>query len=154
MELNEQERKFWDNYLETLGSGQPDSPSLEVSIAGDETNSDQLLELYLNGKKTAGSSLVKDYTQAGDELPSVGNFWMVLNSKMVPKCILRTVRVEYTKFLDIEERVAIAEGEGDLSLKQWRETHINFFTPYLTQLKINDLDSEVLITEFYELVHK
>jgi uncharacterized protein YhfF len=154
MELTKQEEEFWDLYLSSIGANIPSRPNLEVSIIGDETNAEELLALYLSGKKTAGSSLEKDYIQAGDDLPQVGNYWMVLDSSNAPKCLLKTVRVEYTRFSDIELRIAIAEGEGDLSLAYWRKAHIDFFTPYLAQLKISNLESEILVTEFYELVHK
>ena len=52
------------------------------------------------------------------------------------------------------EEVAIAEGEGDLSLDYWRKAHIEFFTPYLKSWGVTELDKETLITEFFEIVYK
>lgn len=71
-----------------------------------------------------------------------------------PGCILKTVRVEVCQFDKVREHVAVAEGEGDLSLKYWRDAHREFFAPYLEHLGITDLDKENIVTEFFELVFK
>ena len=49
---------------------------------------------------------------------------------------------------------AIAEGEGDLSLKYWRMAHLEFFKPFLKGLGINDINKEKVVTEFFEVVYK
>jgi len=153
MELNEKEFEFWSSYLDTL-SEKPDHPYVEVSIAGNDEIADELLELYLNGKKTAGSGLVEDYKQAGDALPEVGDYWIILNQAKIPKCIVKTKRVEFYQYDEVPHEVAQAEGEGDLSLEYWRKAHNEFFTPYLENLGIKDLNKAQIVTEFYEIVYK
>jgi uncharacterized protein YhfF len=153
MKLNERELAYWKSYLKALPE-KPLNRFVEAGIPGDDKIADQLLALYLSGKKSAGSSLVKDFEIAGDPLPEVGNFWIILDSNKEPRCIVKTVRVEIYQFDQVPEEVAIAEGEGDLSLEYWREAHIDFFTPFLESWGITDLDREKLITEFYELVHR
>lgn len=151
--MNQSQRDYWNSYLETL-TNKPENPRVEVSIAGNEEIADELLELYLCGKKTAGSGLVKDYQSAGDPLPEVGNYWIILDSRSEAQCIVKTIRVEFYQFDQVPVEVAIAEGEGDLSLEYWRKAHIDFFTPYLKDWGIDNLDEETLITEFYEVVYK
>jgi len=151
--FTEDQSDFWKRYTSGLETEIVD-PNVEVGISGNAEIADKLLDLYLSGKKTAGSSLVKDYKLAGDELPKVGNYWMILNSKNEPKCIVKTVRVEFCQFDEVSEEVAIAEGEGDLSLAHWRKAHIDFFTPFLKDWGVTDLDKELLVTEFYEVVYK
>ncbi|MDD0851684.1 ASCH domain-containing protein [Halobacteriovorax sp. GB3] len=151
--MEDRVHEFWEEYLETL-EARPARPNVEIGIAGNEAIADELLELYLSGKKTAGSGLVKDYELAGDELPKVGNYWIILNSKGEPKCIVKTIRVEFTRFDQVTEEIARAEGEGDLSIEHWRKAHVEFFTPYLKDWQISNLDEETLVTEFYEVVYK
>ena len=145
--------KYWNSYLETLDS-KPDDPDVEAGIAGNQEIADKLLSLYIEGTKTAGSGLVKDYELAGDPLPKVGNYWIILNSKGEPGCIVKTIKVEQYKFDEVPEEVAIAEGEGDLSLDYWQKAHREFFSPYLADWGIEDLDQEMVVTEFYEVVYK
>ena len=145
--------KYWNSYLETLEE-KLDHPDVEAGIAGNQEIADKLLSLYIEGKKTAGSGLVKDYELAGDPLPKVGNYWIILNSKGEPGCIVKTVKVEQYKFNEVPEEVAIAEGEGDLSLDYWQKAQREFFNPYLKDWGVEDLDQEMVVTEFYEVVFK
>jgi 5-formyltetrahydrofolate cyclo-ligase len=98
-----------------------DLPRITAAMPGNEAIADELVELYLAGKKTAGSGLVKDYETAGDPLPKVGDQWTILDSRRRPRATAKTVRVEIHRFRDVPVEIAIAEGEGDLSLDYWRE---------------------------------
>lgn len=146
-------RAYWDRYLSQCApSERPRIEDVDAAPAGDERNADELLALYLSGKKTAGSGLVKDYKMAGDPLPSVGRFWIILDWAGNPRCIVKTIKVEIHRFDEVPSYIARAEGEGDGSLEYWRDEHARFFEKYLDELDITDLNSEPVVTEFFELV--
>jgi uncharacterized protein YhfF len=153
--MNEIEKKYWNAYPESINE-EIDSSSVKAGIAGNEEIADELLSLFLAGKKRAASGLVKGYEMEGEDLPKVGEHWIILDSKKEPKCIVKTVNVEFHQFDKVLEKVALAEGEGegDSSLKHWIKVHIDFFTPYLKYLGVSDLNKEMVVTEYYELVHK
>lgn len=153
MHLEDAALSFWNDYIDTL-SEELDHPIIEAGMPGDITNSGEIIKLILSGSKTATSGLVKDYELAGDSLPKEGNFWIVLNELNKPQCILRTVRVVINKFSEITEEIANAEAYGDSSVKVWKKTHLDFFTPYLEGMDIDNLDEENIVTEFFEIVHK
>lgn len=153
MKLNHTQQNFWNSYTKTLDSA-PKNPNIEVNIAGNDEVADELLSLFLKGTKTASSTLLKDYEAAGDPLPKIGNYWMVLNKDRQPKCIVKTVRIEENKFKNVTEEIARAEGEGDLSLDYWRKVHVEFFTPFFKEWGVGDLNEEEVITEFFEMVYK
>jgi 5-formyltetrahydrofolate cyclo-ligase len=150
------ELKFWQKYLETVPDRDQlvDDAKVSVSWAGDIRNADELLRLYLDGKKTAGSSLLADFEASGEAPPAPGNFWMILDSKGEPRCLVKTIRTETHIFSQVPAKIAVAEGEGDLSLNFWRKTHQEFFAPYLKTLGITDLNQAEIITEFFEVVFK
>ena len=144
---------MWQAYLATLPPDErPQHAKVSASVAGDKRNADELLQLYLSGKKTAASSLLRDYHKSGDPVPAEGYYWIILDSKEDPKCIVRTVRVEMFPFENVPYRVAKAEGEGDGSIEFWRKSHGEFFQPYLKELGITDLNKEKVVTEFYDVV--
>lgn len=155
MDLTEPEQRCWDAYLATLP---PDDPAHTAPVSsgmpGDERIADRLVGLYLDGRKTAGSGLVADYENAGDALPQVGDHWIVLDASGAPRCIVRTETVEFHAFRDVPERIAVAEGEGDLSLDHWRRGHARFFAPFLAEWGVDDLDGALVVTEFFTLVHR
>jgi uncharacterized protein YhfF len=79
-ELKEIEQRYWQNYLATqAGQKVPKEPKVVAAWAGSKEITDELLKLYLSGKKVAGSSLVEDFITSGDPLPQVGNYWIFLN---------------------------------------------------------------------------
>ena len=123
-------------------------------MPGNSEIADGLVQLYLVGHKIAGSSLLADFVAAGDQLPSIGKFWIVLDSTGEARCIVRTDRVDQTKFKDVGMEVAIAEGEGDLSLAYWRKAHAEFFQPFLQSWGVNDLEEAIVVTEFFRVVYK
>jgi uncharacterized protein YhfF len=51
-----------------------------------------------------------------------------LDSKGMPKAVLKTVELTKRRFDEVEEAFAYAEGEGDLSLNFWRAAHTQYFT--------------------------
>lgn len=152
MSLSEEQNAYWQSYL--ANSRFKDMPGLVVSAfqPGDARNCDELLDLYLAGKKTAGSGLVKDYEKAGDRLPQVGDFSILLDSQQKPRAILRTIKVIIQSFDCVNDEVAEAEGEGDRTLAYWQKAHREFFAPYLKGLGITDLEPAEVITEFYEVI--
>lgn len=152
--LKSHEQKFWQAYLQEAGVLDSNGLTVSAGMPGDEQIADELVSLYLNGQKTAGSGLLKDYEQAGDPLPEVGNFWIILDSHARPRCIVRVIRVEMHLFREVTEEIARAEGEGDLSLEYWRKAHQWFFSRFLEKLGITNLNEERIVVEFYELVYR
>ena len=151
--LKPDEHEFLQAYFDSLPPEEvPEEVTVRAGMATDKEGADYFLDLILDGTKWAASGLAADYTKAGDALPAVGDFWIVLDSQENPACLLRTKAVEKHAFKDVPERIAVAEGDGDLSLAHWREAHRAYFTPFLEHVKIKDLDSAEVITEFYELL--
>lgn len=149
------ERAFWNEYLAGIKPARrPRRPVVGAAFAGNRRTTDGLLALYLAGKKSAGSGLVKDYLTAGDPLPKVGDYWIALDSRNRPRCLLKTVRVEMNIFKSLPKRIAVAEGEGDLSIAHWKRVHKKFYSPFLTKWGIENIEDAEVITEHFKLVHR
>lgn len=153
--LKDNERQYWEGYLRTLSvEDWPENPSVLASMAGNRDITDELLQLYLTGKKTAGSGIAEDYIFAGEPLPKAGNYWILLNSKNQPCCILKTEKVMTNKFKDVPAQIAIAEGEGDLSLEHWRCVHTEIYSPFLAKWGVTEIGQATVITEFFKIVYQ
>jgi uncharacterized protein YhfF len=155
MRLKDNEQKYWQSYLSRLSAAdRPKDPVVTAGYAGNPEITDELLKLYLSGLKTAGSSLLEDFVSANDPVPQVGNYWIFLNSHAQPSCILKTAKIEMNKFKDIPASIAIAEGEGDLSLDYWKRVHSELYSPLLKSWGISDINEATVITEFFEIVYR
>jgi uncharacterized protein YhfF len=153
--LQPHEKLYWQRYIESLEpSDIPESPVVTAAQAGSPEETDNLLELYLSGAKTAGSSILEDFSAAGDPLPKVGNFWICLASDGRPRCILRTTRIETHNFRDVPETIAIAEGEGDLSIAHWKRVHTRSYAPHIGAWGLSEMAEATVITEFFQVVFR
>jgi 5-formyltetrahydrofolate cyclo-ligase len=153
--LEPAEQRCWQRYLRSLPRGsRPTHATVTAGRAGTPEIADELLGLYLSGRKTAGSSLVADFTSSGDPLPQVGDSWICLDSSGRPGCILETTRVEVTVFDEVPASVARAEGEGDGSLEHWRRVHRAAWEPHLATWGIERIEEAEVVTEFFALVFR
>jgi uncharacterized protein YhfF len=103
----------------------------------------QLVELILRGDKTATAGLVLDYEAEGEELPTVGEHFVVLDFDDQPVGVIVTTEVRVVRAADVDEQFARDEGEGFESVADWREAHERFFEAYLF-----DDDTQVVCERF------
>jgi uncharacterized protein YhfF len=99
--------------------------SLESFAFGDSPSlADELLNLVLIGKKTATCWAASE----GDKGVEIGKRWIVNDGQGRPRAVLETVELTQRRFQDVDEAFAHDEGEGDQSLRFWRQAHTEYFT--------------------------
>ena len=84
---------------------------------------DELLELVLDGKKTATTGLYQEYLDADEPLPKPGELSIILDGSGVPRALVREREVKVVPFGEVTAEMAAMEGEGDRSLESWRRVH-------------------------------
>jgi uncharacterized protein YhfF len=106
---------------------------------------DELAELVAKGIKTAACGSLSSFKHE-DESP-IGGYSIVLNSKGEPVCVIRVISMRIIRYCDVDQDLARKEGEGDLSLRYWRQGHKDFF-----QREGSFDEAMELVTEEFELV--
>lgn len=114
---------------------------------------DELLELTLQGKKTATASAYEIYGLESEKVPETGDFSVILDSKGEAGCIIQTTKVTVKKFSEVGDRQAYLEGEGDRSLAYWREVHEEFFRQDLAQHGLEFTEDMLVVCEEFEIVY-
>lgn len=113
---------------------------------------DELLDLVLEGQKTATASAEWDYEAEGEDLPEVGTLGIVVDSGGAPRALIVTTRVRVVPFDEVDADHSAAEGEGDLSLEYWRDVHERFFSEYASHDRGFRRDMPVVLEDF-EVLH-
>lgn len=90
-------------------------------------NPDELAKLILDGIKTGTASAYPLYVQEKQDLPKAGDYSVILDSQDNAVCIIQTTKVLLVPFDEVDESHANKEGEGDRSLRYWRDVHEKFF---------------------------
>jgi uncharacterized protein YhfF len=89
---------------------------------------DKLVAAILRGEKTATASLRAEYRPEGaEELPQVGERFVVVDSEHRPVAIIETTEVRVLPAGQVDEQFARDEGEGFESVADWRAAHERFW---------------------------
>ncbi len=148
--------KYWSGFLCTLP---PDSPyHSKTYIAegfGDHPQlADELGQLVLSGIKTGTCSAVWEYEAEGQPFPEVSTIWIVLDGKGQPMCITETTEITFRRYNEVDKEFARSEGEGDLSLRYWREAHKNFFSRILPKYGREFSEDMPLVCERFKVIYQ
>ncbi|HEY0187247.1 MAG TPA: ASCH domain-containing protein [Cellulomonas sp.] len=112
---------------------------------------DALLDLVLDGVKTATSTALVEFEQSGEPLPRRGDLSIVLDSAGRPRVLLRTTAVATVPFDEVSEEHARAEGEDDRTLASWRREHETYWRRALGE---DVLDPRLpVVTETFEILY-
>lgn len=118
------------------------------------TMADELLEPVLSGLKTATCSALWEWEHEGGNIPEPGLLSVIVDGKDEPRCIIETVEVTLKNYNEVDADFARDEGEGDLSLKYWREAHKRFITRTLPSIGKEFREDMPLVCERFKVVWK
>jgi uncharacterized protein YhfF len=96
---------------------------------------DRLVSTVLAGEKTATTGLRIEWELSDEPLPRAGERLQVVDSAQAPVAIIEVEDVRVVRLADVDLATAIAEGEGFLSVEQWREDHEAFWNGYIDELR-------------------
>ncbi|MFM2587157.1 ASCH domain-containing protein [Vibrio sp. TBV020] len=153
--MNERNEQYLRQYLKTLTPAKAKSyHSFSADyFCADEYNANLCAELILRGEKQASCSMEYWYSHKGEVMPAVGHLQVVNNWAGDPVCIIELTEVTTARFKDVDAEFAAAEGEGDRSLKWWRDAHWNFFSRECEELNIEPSEEMFLVLERFKVVY-
>ncbi len=129
-------KAYWAEFIQSLAAHdprrrvQPDA----FGFGGEGEIADELAALGTCGQKRATASLPVEYTSLNEPLPKAGDLSIILDSKGNPVGIIERTSVDLVPFQTIDEEFAAYEGEGDGSLRYWREAHTWYFNRVCSRL--------------------
>jgi len=147
---------YWQKFLSTLPSDSPyRSKTYSEGGYGDSPElMNELIQLVLEGKKTATCGSLWEWETEGNPIPQFGDIWIELDGNGNPVCITETIEVTIRKYNEVDAEFARAEGEGDLSLEYWRKVHKNFFSRTLPKIGKEFSEEMSLVCERFRLIYK
>jgi uncharacterized protein YhfF len=113
---------------------------------------DRLVCAVIAGEKIATSSLLAQYEDDGEPLPTPGQRWAMVDSAGEEVAVVETLQVSVIGLGEADERLARDEGEGFRSVTEWREAHERFWRqevlPGLSRPPILDDETKVVVERF------
>ncbi len=100
----------------------------DVVLFGDSpAMNDELCDLVLAGTKRATASLLRDVTDGGEPMPTVGGYFVVVDGARRPRCVCKTTDIAVKPLVETDAAFAFDEGEGDRTLAWWLDAHRDYF---------------------------
>ncbi len=124
------------------------------SFGSSKEVADELVDLVLQEKKRATTSLYRLYEIEKETIPRAGEYSVILDGSGRERCIIQTSNVKLMAFEEVDGVFAEKEGEGDLSLDYWRRVHRQAFSEELKAYGIPFNDKMLVVLEEFKLVYK
>ena len=131
----------------------PNHPYTSWYFADNQHDADELVGLVLEGRKRGTSSAYDIYPHIEEKLPADGDYSVLTDWSGVARCVIQTVKISIIPFEQVTENFARSEGEGDLSLANWRNVHRDFFSRELAEFGIVFNMQSPVVCETFEVRH-
>lgn len=122
--------------------------SVEIGTPGEMRA--RLNALILAGTKRATAGLRSEYEAEGEPIEHVGERMALVDDDLRRIATLRVTRVDLSRFADVPDAFALAEGEGDRDGDEFRAGHLRFWT---SQGETITDDTEIVLI-YFELVDR
>src|SRR5262245_20780165 len=145
---------YWAEFTHSLPAHDPRRAAKPdaFGFGGEGEIADELAILVLAGKKRATASLPAEYTSLNESLPKAGDLSIILDGKGSPVAIIERTAVDLVPFHEVGEEFAACEGEGDGSLRYWREAHTWYFNRVCSRLGGRLEESTPVLCQRFRLV--
>lgn len=120
MDTNQLADQYWVEFLKKTNTEETLDYEVAYCFGEDESQANEILNLILEGKKTATSSSYLAFQEAGEPLPKKGEFEIITDWNGNPGCIVEIIDVKIIPFNDVRWEIAKLEGE-EVNLQEWRE---------------------------------
>jgi uncharacterized protein YhfF len=118
---------LWAAYSTTIGIDRSSDFYEAFHFHDNEQGALELATLVLNGVKRASASLVWTYEHENKRPPWPGSLSIMTDWSGKPLGIIETLTIGAVPFDEVTAEFAACEGEGDLSLRYWRQGHWEYF---------------------------
>ncbi|MBT2389394.1 ASCH domain-containing protein [Streptomyces sp. ISL-1] len=88
---------------------------------------DQLVAAVLSGQKVSTTGLLAEYEAEKEELPPVGERSALIDSDGREVAVIELTEVRVLRLGEVDLRHALDEGEGYVSVAEWRAGHEAFW---------------------------
>ena len=118
---------------------------------------DRLVESILTGTKTSTTSTLIEYEIENEQLPTVGDRLLVIDSLGAGVGVIEVTEVRIERLADVDLAHAVDEGEGFASVSEWRRDHVAYWESPEMRTAMGDPDftissDSMLVLERFELI--
>ena len=145
--------KFWNRFI----SSNPEYSSKVIPpsyyFCDNKKDADECADLVVKDIKKATATSLWWFRQHNEILPKVGDLAIVTDWKGNPKAIINTTKIEHVAFNQITAEFAEIEGEGDKSLKYWKEVHQAYYEREMKTYSDEFDENMIIVCEHFRRIY-
>jgi uncharacterized protein YhfF len=147
-------RPFWKTFSESLGKDVDSRFHEAFHFDDNEPSANELAALVLAGVKRATAGLLWAYEAEKRRLPAAGDLSVMTNWTGTPLCVIETRHVAIVPYDEVTAEFAATEGEGDGSLRYWREAHWRYLRRECARIGRAPDPRMPVVCERFEVVYR
>ncbi len=144
--------KFWQEFCAENSEVNPDEPYQVWFFGNNSKMARELVELVLQGKKTATASLFEENKLRPESAPIPDGYSVVTDFEGNPQCVIQTTEIRQLPFIEVDAQFAFDEGEGNQTLADWRDGHWQYFSKEAKELGIEFDETSLVTCERFKLL--
>ena len=144
-------KKFWADFCEAEKINF-DTPYQSWYFGNTSEMARELAELVLRGDKRATATLLESAKLHPESAPVEDGCSVVTDFENNPMCVIKTTEIRHLPFDEVDAEFAFDEGEGDKTLRYWREVHREFFTKDAAENGVDFNEKSIVVCERFEFL--
>lgn len=142
---------FWVKYKKENNLPSTLKYNGELCFGEDSKSNKQMSALVLSGIKKATCTLFESYALDMINLPKIGDYYILTDTKDQAICVIKNVNVSIMAFNQMYWELAKKEGEAS-SMDEWQDIHFELFEEEAIDLGIEFTKSSLIVFEEFEVV--
>lgn len=152
--MKPQIRNFWRSFEQSAGADAGARFYEAFHFDDNEPSANELAALVLAGVKRATAGLLWALEADRKVLPKRGDLSVMTDWGGTPLCVIETRLVEIVPYEAVTSEFAAIEGEGDGSLRFWREAHWAYFGRECVRIGRTRDPRMPVVCEQFEVVYR
>ena len=146
-------RKFWQEFCAENPTVNSDETYQVWYFGNSSEMARELAALVLHGRKTATASLAEVNKLKPEAAPVDEGYSVFTDYEGNPQGVIQTTEIRHLPFAEVDAQFASDEGEGDRTLRYWREVHRIYFTKEAAELNIEFNEKSLVACERFKLLY-
>ncbi|NIF06557.1 ASCH domain-containing protein [Chryseobacterium sp. Tr-659] len=144
---------YWEKFAKSLKNDSSRLPELAGSFHfGGKEDATSISKLVISGTKKATASLLWVYEEENSPIPQIGEYNVITDSDGNPVCIIQTTHISVIPFNEVDHKFAFDCGEGDQTLKSWREMYQEYIQSECERIGRIPTSEIPLVCEYFKVV--
>ena len=154
MEINQQSVKnLWKSFIAKNPNNKNKKMPIFIYFCDNKKDADECAELVVKGIKQATATSLWWFEKNKEPLPNIGEQYIVTDWNGNAKAIIETTKIEQVPYNKITAEFAKIEGEGDKSLKYWKEVHKAYYNREMKPFNEVFDENMVIICEHFKTIY-